>query len=361
MTQPDTTNSQPPSSSSAEIPPVPDTHPDVASERLFGNFISLFDAIEAVARRVEIANETVDAYRDTDGDVDAFTTTLNRWPVKTIFQRSAAATQLIQRLANGPAHERPRWFDTTLGFPLVRDVVAEEGMTELALMVRWAENHKRQFSARNMGRRWGAADLGAEYKQPINPEPDPFEIPRIREIGFDCDELIRFLDRNGISYYLQSRSGRQSDTAADLGVVTESDADRQPPGQSATSARPSMLVPGVDESSAEVSIGVLVHKIDDERIRRNRLDAVIDDAIKLAGGTYATNPVWLELKELALSGKPPFTGAIHDGCGDGNQKLNGGLVYDQGRGKPVGALTEDRLESRLIRRWKKEGNKLPRR
>jgi hypothetical protein len=96
-------------------------------------------------------------------------------------------------------------------------------------------------------------------------------------------------------------------------------------------------------------------------MRRNRLDAAIDEAIRLAGGKYTTDPVWLQLKELALTGTPPFTGGIHDGSDDEMQQLKGGLIYDPGRGKPMDAITEDRLEGRLIRRWKQMGNKPPRR
>lgn len=48
------------------------------------------------------------------------------------------------------------------------------------------------------------------------------------------------------------------------------------------------------------------------KLRRNNLDPAIDKAIKLAGNMELAD-VYLELKELALAGEKPFTGAL-----DGN-------------------------------------------
>jgi len=52
MTQPDITNSPLPALSSSDAPTAANTSQDATSDRLLGNFISLFDTIEAVARRV---------------------------------------------------------------------------------------------------------------------------------------------------------------------------------------------------------------------------------------------------------------------------------------------------------------------
>lgn len=184
------------------------------------SYVSLLDLVEAIACQIAISDEAVDAYRDTSKDQDAFTTMLNRWPVKTGFQRSEGATIFIRHLANGPTGEAPRWFDVSLGFPLVREHIREEGMTELARMVKWAENYKRWYSSL----RWYNPNDGKSHETPQELDL----MPRVRLIGFDRAELIQFLDRNHIKHCLRAipdtdDHGEESQSAR----VTASDASTQ--------------------------------------------------------------------------------------------------------------------------------------
>lgn len=158
------------------------------------SFVSLLDAVETIACQIQMSDPYVDSYRDTKLDENEFVTMLNRWPVKTGFQRSEAANIFIRHLANGPAAQRPRWFDTVLGFPLADEKIAGEGMTELARMARWAENYKRWYSSL----RWHQPNV--ETTEETSPA---FELlPRVGQIGFDRNELIHFLNHNHIKHCL---------------------------------------------------------------------------------------------------------------------------------------------------------------
>jgi hypothetical protein len=80
--------------------------------------------------------------------------------------------------------------------------------------------------------------------------------------------------------------------------------------------------------------------------RPNLLDPVIDKAIERAGNSDA-NSVWLVLKEMALSGEPPFTGSCE-----------GGLSYTDVNNN-VCVFTKDALQKRLRVRanWRDTGKK----
>lgn len=81
------------------------------------------------------------------------------------------------------------------------------------------------------------------------------------------------------------------------------------------------------------------------KLRRNLLDPAIDQAIKDANGSQEPSDVWLKLKELALKGFEPFTGAISD---------NGGLEYTvdgtKDGGSAIKAFTRNAVGLRLARR-----------
>lgn len=74
------------------------------------------------------------------------------------------------------------------------------------------------------------------------------------------------------------------------------------------------------------------------KLRRNNLDPAIDKAIKQAGNVELAD-VYLELKELALSGEKPFTGAL-----DGDA-----LCYTDDNNQPA-ELSKEALGKRLKRR-----------
>ena len=169
-------------------------------EPLLGReFISLLDAVENVACQIPMNDAYVDAHRDTskdkvNGEAVAFLVMLNRWPVKMGFQQSEAAKIFLQQIFNAPVEQRPRWFDTVVGFAVVDDQVASEGKAELVRMVNWAENYKRWYSSQ----RWHGPATSQETEAQWAFEP----IPRVRQIGFYRSELIRFLDRGEIKHCL---------------------------------------------------------------------------------------------------------------------------------------------------------------
>lgn len=74
------------------------------------------------------------------------------------------------------------------------------------------------------------------------------------------------------------------------------------------------------------------------KLRRNNLDPAIDKAIKQAGNMNLAD-VYLELKELALAGEKPFTGAL----------IGDALCYTNDKNLPD-KLTKNALGKKLKRR-----------
>jgi hypothetical protein len=87
-----------------------------------------------------------------------------------------------------------------------------------------------------------------------------------------------------------------------------------------------------DSSTSPLPIAVTSIK---HKLRSNSLDVPIKKAIQKAA-SLATGAVLLELRELALSGEPPFTGAIDGGA----------LCYTNDKNEPA-KLTKDALAKRL--------------
>ena len=77
--------------------------------------------------------------------------------------------------------------------------------------------------------------------------------------------------------------------------------------------------------------------------RRDVLDPAIDEAINLAN-THDTAAVWLQLREIAISGTPPFTGSVQAGK----------FAYTDARNQ-VRNFSRDALDRRLKRRLRASG------
>lgn len=82
-------------------------------------------------------------------------------------------------------------------------------------------------------------------------------------------------------------------------------------------------------------------QVTQNKLRTNILDPAIDKAIKQAKGSLKLAPVYLELRELALAGEKPFTGAFE---GDAMCYTNGDNLPDK--------LTKNALGKKLERRAK---------
>jgi hypothetical protein len=143
---------------------------------------------------------------------------------------------------------------------------------------------------------------------------DPQEARWIEHLGFARNELINFLNREGIAHDLV---GLPEDPL--LGVDTEAG------------------------SPSDEEANFRVRQI---KQRRDLLEPAIDLAVKNADGSMGTADVWLSLKQLALNEHPPFTTAISE---------RGGLAYNDhdSSGKPcINDFTKDALDARLRRRRK---------
>ncbi|WP_019139871.1 hypothetical protein [Noviherbaspirillum massiliense] len=164
------------------------------------NFVSLFDAVRAIAPRIEVSQGEVDLYADLPGEDDSFGRLLAQASLRQFFQKSRAAFRLLNCLFNTPA--AIRWFDIALtGFPLQSEDARKEGRDEL---VRWTKQEQ-EFQAnvdrmRRLSPRWRDAtpDTTNEKSLSLNPPKSP----RSCSIGFDRIELIRILDQNTIPHNL---------------------------------------------------------------------------------------------------------------------------------------------------------------
>ena len=176
------------------------------NKRLQIKFISLFEVIDKVRVRIlmsEVDHDTIDDYRDLSKDTSDFSTKLNHCEVQGVFQTSRAAFKLIECLSNAPSSQRPRWFDKAeFGYPLCSDGV--DGMAELTGWAHSERNYKKQYD-RNRKRSlvFAVPEMVEEplvVSQTVFAAHDPCELSRVCQIGFDRDELIKFLDINDIAY-----------------------------------------------------------------------------------------------------------------------------------------------------------------
>jgi hypothetical protein len=84
-----------------------------------------------------------------------------------------------------------------------------------------------------------------------------------------------------------------------------------------------------------------------EKTPRDVLDPAIDEAIAQAG-SHDTAAVWLQLRELALAGRPPFTGSVK----------GGEFAYTDAK-NDVRSFNRESLDKRLKRRFKAGGHHPP--
>lgn len=107
-------------------------------------------------------------------------------------------------------------------------------------------------------------------------------------------------------------------------------------GQSASVAH--LMPADAPAAKVEAVLDTTRAQVTQNKLRRNNLDPAIGKAINQAKNTELAD-VYLELKELALSGEKPFTGAL-----DGDA-----LCYTNDNNEPA-KLTKDALGKRLKKR-----------
>jgi hypothetical protein len=158
---------------------------------LHGNFLSLDRAVRAVASRVKISDEEVDARLGLNRiDKNEFQTTLDRTAIRSVLGPARAAGILFRHLSQ-PSPARPNWQDSAIGgFPIVDDGVSREG---LEILARWARS---EAEFRLQGGPWSEHG-GRVPCMEVLPGPS-----RLMQIGFDVDDLIHFLNASGVDHSL---------------------------------------------------------------------------------------------------------------------------------------------------------------
>ncbi len=162
------------------------------------NFISLFDAISKISPRMEVSQDEVDSYSDLPGEEDSFGRMLARTPVHQCFQKSRAATALLNALFN--TSTALRWFDRALTqSPLQSEDIRKEIRDELVRMANQEQQFKDSVNhARHIPQRWH--DNSTDGKNQAAPFLNPPKWPRTRDIGFERNELIALLNKNDIPH-----------------------------------------------------------------------------------------------------------------------------------------------------------------
>lgn len=161
---------------------------------LFGNFIPLRRAVEAIAARVKIPDDQIESRRGLNRQGgDDFKATMARGVIRKNLGEARAASILFRHL-NQPPASCPTWLDSLVGGLLILDErVRREGLEILAL---WASIESTfMLHARYSGRQAGqtASPLNLGHMSPVS---------RLMQIGFDVDELIHFLDARGVAHTL---------------------------------------------------------------------------------------------------------------------------------------------------------------
>lgn len=162
------------------------------------DFLSLFDTLNIVARRIEVQDEELDFDLHPRPDADEAATYLRRLQmgaIRNIYQTSRAADLLGASIANASAEQRPKWFDVAVGrgTPWQSDEAGREGMALLAATARWeydygeAQRQLDQFG----GSRW--APDAPEHAIDEARIVDQVKMPRERQLGFDRQEILNFL------------------------------------------------------------------------------------------------------------------------------------------------------------------------
>ncbi|WP_405124609.1 hypothetical protein [Ralstonia pseudosolanacearum] len=198
------------------------------------DFLSLFDTLNIVARRIEVQDEELDLDLHPRSDTDEAATYLRRLrmgAIRNIYETSRAADLLGASIANASAEQRPKWFDVTLGrgTPWQSDEAGREGMALLAAAARWEYDYReaqRQLDQFG-GSRW--APDASEHAIGDARIVDHVKMPRERQLGFDRQEILNFLITRQISNSLVSPHSAARERAQTLSAqdAAKNSASRQ--------------------------------------------------------------------------------------------------------------------------------------
>lgn len=166
---------------------------------LFQDFLSLSDLVGSVACHIPVDDPKADVNADSlwqEKDPAIFEARRDAAWKKEQRQKSRAAALLGEKISNTSVGQKLRWFDVTLGTadPYWQSNKArEDGLVILAEMAQW-EHQAQQAQARQdrlNESRWPFKSSG------VAPDPTPhttdLPVMRMRQIGFQPDELMEFL------------------------------------------------------------------------------------------------------------------------------------------------------------------------
>lgn len=230
---------------------------------ILGNFSPLDRTLEAVASCISIEDSDADSHRSLNcrANDDPLHVKTQRKPIKQRLANAKAAEHLL-RVLNKPANQRPEWREVTAGVALRDDSVGKQGL-------QWLIAHQQQA--------WRTVpDVHTKYDK-LKEVPAVPKVPEAtfaHRIGFDIDELIAFLDREGILHSL----GPVNST--EMGKTIAKKDDVAPLKQ--------VLAMGNHSS---------------KRGRRSLIERQILAAQREAGGSFELDPVWDCLHGLAASGE----------------------------------------------------------
>ncbi|VVE42589.1 hypothetical protein PAN31117_04641 [Pandoraea anapnoica] len=177
------------------------------------DFVSLLELIEATARPIVVADEEVDAYLPAHTSDDETILLMSRSPLRQLFKESRAAVKLLKYLSNSDASDLPKWFDrSAINIPIQDEAARNNGLSELKVRARWEWDHKTAaiqptFSSQRWGGGTSPTVAGTGLCHPGQ------GLPRVRLIGFDRPELVRFLCKFGIPRVWRDDVSNEKDTS----------------------------------------------------------------------------------------------------------------------------------------------------
>jgi len=172
-----------------------------------GNFVSLHEVVKAVADRIMISDEEADrcSRRRPASAESPFETMLARSQIKGAMARSRAAGALLEPL-NRPQGQRPDWYDSSPGYPKLKDAVADRGMDILIALSRTESSLWRNVPCdQQVGLGYGGQELLPAHS-----------------IGFEIDKLVSHLKSVRVPHSLTSRNstGRRSRNAKSPPIIS---------------------------------------------------------------------------------------------------------------------------------------------
>lgn len=157
-------------------------------------FVSLFDALKAVALKTSVSDEEVDHYTEAPMEENDFMKNLARLPARSCFQHSRAATSLLQLLF--ARYPDTKWYDVAgVGLVLQSDKAKEEARQILMDYASAESFFKDQVRSNEKAPSRFASEQPTTYGR-----SGTLTRPRSMEIRLDRDLLVTLLDKEEVPY-----------------------------------------------------------------------------------------------------------------------------------------------------------------